>query len=99
MPNRRYLTSRAWQNVRTNAQLSVSILEGKGTLMPPFRDHLKAEQVKALLAYLRRFGPTQAPTDQGSNASDFEEQFRQLEQELASLRKQLDELNKKAAKP
>jgi len=31
--------------------------------------------------------------------SDFEEQFRQLEQELASLRKQLDELNKKAAKP
>jgi mono/diheme cytochrome c family protein len=99
MPNLPDFTSRAWQNGRTNAQLSVSILEGKGTLMPPFRDHLKAEQVKALLAYLRRFGPNQPATDQGSKASDFEEQFRQLEQELASLRKQLDELNRKAAKP
>jgi len=99
MSNLPDFTNRAWQNGRTNAQLSVSILEGKGTLMPPFRDHFKAEQVKALLAYLRAFGPNQPRPDRAPQMSDFEEQFRQLEQELASLRKQLDELNKKAAKP
>jgi mono/diheme cytochrome c family protein len=98
MPNLPDFTSRAWQNGRTNAQLSVSILEGKGTLMPPFRDHLKAEQVKALLDHLREFGPAQPPPAQGTTASDFEDQFRQLEQELESLKKQLDELNKKAGK-
>ena len=31
-------TRRGWHDTVTNTQLTASILDGKGTLMPPFRD-------------------------------------------------------------
>jgi mono/diheme cytochrome c family protein len=91
-------SSRAWQASRSDAQLSVSILEGKGTQMPPFRDRLKAEQTKALVAHIRTLGPAPSQPDQKTKTSDFEEEFRRLEQEWEALKKQQDELMKKAGK-
>src|SRR5262249_47054197 len=38
-------TARAWHEARTDPQLIVSVTEGKGTGMPPFRDKLSRDQV------------------------------------------------------
>jgi mono/diheme cytochrome c family protein len=50
-------TTREWQTSRTNPQLSVSILEGKGQLMPPWRGRITPELAKDLIAFVRTFGP------------------------------------------
>jgi mono/diheme cytochrome c family protein len=50
-------TSRKWQDSLSNVQIKVSILEGKGTLMPPFRDKISDGENEELSAYLREFAP------------------------------------------
>jgi mono/diheme cytochrome c family protein len=90
-------TSRPWHQSRSDAQLSVSILEGKGTQMPSFRDKVKAEQVKGLLAYVRTFGPGQQTAVDGS--SDFDQKMRRLQEEFEELKRQRDELTKKSKQP
>src|SRR5262245_58112578 len=40
MPDIPDLANPEWQKGMSDSQITVSILEGKGTLMPPFRDHL-----------------------------------------------------------
>lgn len=57
MPSIPDFTDRKWQESVTDAQLLVSILEGKGTLMPGFRDRLSDEQTKDLVTYTREFNP------------------------------------------
>ncbi len=92
-------SARAWQEMRENRQLSVSILDGKGPLMPSFRGRVKEDQVADLVAYVRAFGPAPAPGAAKTAPSDFEEQFRRLQQEWDALQKQLDELRTKPTKP
>jgi mono/diheme cytochrome c family protein len=46
-------TSRAWQEQRGDAQLAVSILDGRGTLMPAYRDRISGEKVRDLVTYVR----------------------------------------------
>jgi mono/diheme cytochrome c family protein len=46
-------TRRAFQEQRDDAELSVSILEGKGTGMPPFQDRLSESQTRGLVAHIR----------------------------------------------
>ncbi|HEV3235870.1 MAG TPA: cytochrome b N-terminal domain-containing protein [Gemmataceae bacterium] len=91
-------TSRAWQESRTNPQLNVSILEGKGTLMPAFRGRVNEQQALDLAAYIRSFGPAQA-TPKEAESTDFEQSFRELEKQWNELQKQLDELPKPPRKP
>ncbi len=50
-------TSRTWQAGITNPQMAVSILQGKGTLMPQFGDRITNEQAKELASYIRSLGP------------------------------------------
>jgi ubiquinol-cytochrome c reductase cytochrome b subunit len=92
-------TSPAWQQSRSNPQLSVSILEGKGTLMPPFRDRVRGGQINDVIAYVRAFGPAQASSPKPTRPDDFEEQLRRLQQEWDTLEKQLQELSKKPKPP
>jgi mono/diheme cytochrome c family protein len=48
----------AWQKSATDAQIEESIREGKkGTMMASFGKQLSAEEVKALVAYIRKLGP------------------------------------------
>jgi len=84
----------SWQKSRTNAQLSASILDGKGKQMPSFRDRLKADQVQALLAYIRAFGVSEPPAEP-KPACDFDEQLRRLLEEIGSLKNQFYELHEK----
>jgi hypothetical protein len=67
--------------------LVVSILDGKGTEMPPFRGKLSREQARELVAFIRGFSPTPAKPAR-TPADDFEARFRKLENELEDLIRQ-----------
>ena len=85
-------TSRTWQESRTNPQLAVSILDGKGALMPPSRGRVSDEQAQGLVAYVRAFGPARAAPAEAP-ASDFEKRFRELEDQWEELQRQMRELS------
>jgi mono/diheme cytochrome c family protein len=90
MPTIPDFSGRAWQEAASNAQLAVSILDGKGTLMPAFRGRLSDSDALDLTAYIRAFGPVRTePTQPGT--SDFEKRFRQLQEEWDELQKQMRE--------
>lgn len=81
-------TARAWHQRRTDPQLVVSILEGKGTDMPSFRDKVAREQARDLVAFLRRFAPGTPPQSAGAAPDDFDTRFRLLMEEFHSVRRQ-----------
>jgi quinol-cytochrome oxidoreductase complex cytochrome b subunit/mono/diheme cytochrome c family protein len=92
MPTIPDFTSRAWQAGANSTQLAVSILEGKGTLMPSFRGRVNEEQAQGLVAYVRAFGPEGMTTQASPDASEFERRFRQLGAEGDELERQMREL-------
>jgi ubiquinol-cytochrome c reductase cytochrome b subunit len=98
MPGIPDFTSRAWQQERSNAQLSVGILDGKGTLMPAFRGRLMEADAQDLIACIRAFGPIR-PEPKQPPTNDFEKRFRELEQEWDELERQLRELVRPPRKP
>ena len=51
-------TNASWQARRTGEELTESILDGKGSAMPPLGDDVGEEQVRGLVAYVRAFAPT-----------------------------------------
>jgi len=51
-------TNASWQARRTNAELTESILDGKGSAMPPLDDDVGEEQARGLVAYVRAFALT-----------------------------------------
>jgi hypothetical protein len=50
-------TNAAWQSSRSDAQIALIILEGRGAVMPPFRGTLSLEEACAMARYLRTFAP------------------------------------------
>ncbi len=46
-------TDSAWQKTRTDAQFTASITNGKGEAMTAWKGKLTAEEIKALVAYVR----------------------------------------------
>jgi mono/diheme cytochrome c family protein/uncharacterized membrane protein len=48
-------TNPSWQAGRSDAQLQASILDGKGTEMPSFRDRIGQEEARRLAAHVRTF--------------------------------------------
>ena len=85
-------TAATWHRRRGNPHLLSAILDGKGNNMPAFADKLNKDQAKELVAYVRAFAPdAQAtPARPAESTDDFERQFRQLQQQLAELRKQYE---------
>jgi mono/diheme cytochrome c family protein/uncharacterized membrane protein len=57
-------TNASWQARRADAQLTASILNGKGEDMPPMRGKINQEQARGLVAYLRTFAPTMRKAEQ-----------------------------------
>jgi mono/diheme cytochrome c family protein/uncharacterized membrane protein len=49
-------TDASWQARRTNAELTESIMDGKGSAMPPLGEDLGEEQASGLVVYVRAFG-------------------------------------------
>jgi mono/diheme cytochrome c family protein len=83
-------TNPRWHQQHDTHQLVVSILEGKGSRMPPFGDKITREQAMDLVAYIRSLGPL--PSSAPTVEDDFDERFRELQEEYEHLRMQLDEI-------
>jgi mono/diheme cytochrome c family protein len=88
-------TSRGWQTSRSSSQLASSILEGKGTLMPPWNGKLTREQARDLVLYVRSFGgPAMLAAETEGEAPaalarvDFHKRIRSLRQQFDELEKQ-----------
>jgi ubiquinol-cytochrome c reductase cytochrome b subunit len=97
MPTIPDFSSRTWQDGVSNAQIGVSILDGKGTLMLAFRGRLSDSDAQDLTAYIRAFGPVRAePTQPGT--TDFEKRFRHLQEEWDELQRQMQELRRSQPK-
>jgi quinol-cytochrome oxidoreductase complex cytochrome b subunit/mono/diheme cytochrome c family protein len=97
MPTIPDFSSAAWQASVSNAQLVVSILDGKGTQMPAFRERVSDDQAQDLAAYVRSFGP--ATPSSAMPASDFEKQFADVQAHWRELQRQLQELSKTSRQP
>ena len=97
MPTIPDFTSGGWQEGVSNAQLTVGILEGKGTLMPAFRERINDARAQDLTAIIRAFGPLpQLPPDGAT--SDFEKRFREIQAQWYEFQRQLQELSKPSRK-
>jgi mono/diheme cytochrome c family protein len=100
MPTIPDFTAHRWQEGVTDPQLVASILDGKGTFMPAFRDRVSAERARDLAAYIRALGPARPRAkEEGAAPSDFEKRFRELEAQWQELQSQLEELSKGRRKP
>ena len=88
-------TSAPWQEQRADAQLMASILDGKGSDMPPQRGNISEEQASGLVAHIRGFAPTREKPGQGEQAgramASFDERFRRLQEQQDELRRQYRE--------
>jgi mono/diheme cytochrome c family protein/uncharacterized membrane protein len=98
LPTRPDFTHGAWQEARTDAQLLASILDGKGSKMPPWREKISEEQARGLVAYLRAFAPISKGSAQEEQKEptwgSLEERRRRLQGELDELERQFRELSK-----
>lgn len=81
-----------WQQERSDAQLVVSILEGKGTRMPAFGDRLSRVEARALVGTIRALAPQQMLVISDPTAVDFQERFRALQEDFERLRKQFHDI-------
>ena len=86
-------TSTAFHKDHSNAQLVVSILDGKGQLMPATRGRITDDQVGDLVAFVRSFGPQSLISKSARTASEseFEKTFRQLEEQWNALQREMQE--------
>jgi mono/diheme cytochrome c family protein len=93
MPQVPDFTAREWQAGRNSTQLSISILEGKGTLMPSWRGKLTNEQVRNLVAYVRSLGPADLLAAE-TTVSEFDNRFRELSKRWDELEQQVQLLSR-----
>ena len=93
MPTLPDFTSQKLQDNVSDPQIAISILDGKGKLMPAFRGRVTEDQARDLTAYLRAFGPRKPATSEAP-ANDFDKRFRELQDQWNELDKQLKELSK-----
>jgi mono/diheme cytochrome c family protein len=91
LPN---FTELRWQQRRSDAQMVVSILEGRGTRMPAFGDRLSRVDARALVAHIRTLAPQEAVGVTVVAIPDVHDRFRELEEEFERLRKQFHELSR-----
>jgi mono/diheme cytochrome c family protein len=94
-------TRAAWQASRTDAHLLAGILNGRGDEMPAFDDVLDPEQARAMVAYVRAFGPATATPAAltPAPAANFTTDFRKLQEEWDELEKQYQQLARPRRKP
>ena len=87
-------TSRDWQTSRSSSQLASSVLEGKGTLMPPWNGKLTPEQARALVLYVRSFGGPAVLAAETEGEAPAVLSLIEFDNRIRSLREQFDEIEK-----
>jgi mono/diheme cytochrome c family protein len=88
-------TSPSWQAGRSRAELTASILEGRGRQMPAFGGSLSPAQSRALAEYVLTFGPRRA-APAASSAEGFDAQFSKLRREFESLQREYRALSRQS---
>jgi mono/diheme cytochrome c family protein/uncharacterized membrane protein len=96
-------TKAAWQDRRTDEQLEASILDGKGSDMPPHRGDISKEQARGLVAFVRAFARTKSQPGQerqkkGPALAEFDKRYHRLQDEQDKLKRQFHEHSDAAAK-
>jgi len=81
----------AWQSSRPDATLLASIINGRGTEMPPFQGEVTDAQARELVAVVRAFGPEPRAVTGGSTG-DFTSRFQALEREFEELEQRIQSL-------
>jgi mono/diheme cytochrome c family protein len=84
--------SRRWQAGHSDAQLLLSILEGKGTRMPAFDGKIKEKEARGLVSYIRSLGPAPAPKKKTAK-DDFDRRFARLLNRFQKLREKIRKLS------
>jgi mono/diheme cytochrome c family protein/uncharacterized membrane protein len=96
MPEIPDFTRASWHKRRSDAQLLASILDGKGTAMPPLRNKVTREQARRLVGHVRTFAPTLKRPRQGQQEEpargNFDARYRRLQKQMDSLKRQFREL-------
>jgi mono/diheme cytochrome c family protein len=91
-------TKLAFHEQHSDSQLLISILDGKGTLMPANRGRINEGQALDLVAFVRTFGPKGFSTPV-VGPSDFQRQFDELQRQWDALQNELKALKKKSSNP
>jgi mono/diheme cytochrome c family protein/uncharacterized membrane protein len=91
-------TDASWQAGRSDAQLLASILDGKGTAMPPVRGKISEEQARGLIAYIKSFAPITGKSSQKrqEGPAQFGERYRRLQEHLDRLQEQFRKISEKS---
>jgi mono/diheme cytochrome c family protein len=93
-------SNQKWQASRSDAELLVSILDGKGRHMPGFRGKVADGEARALVASVRALDPAPAAARPVSaSQEDFERRLRELQKELDDLKKQFKDASAPRRKP
>jgi mono/diheme cytochrome c family protein len=95
-------TNQQWHTLRSNTQLRASILDGKGTLMPPWTGKVTPELARDLVSFVRTFGPPELlASELAATTPDtqFEARLRELKVQWDDVERQLSELNLARARP
>jgi mono/diheme cytochrome c family protein len=87
-------TSRDWQTSRSSNRLASSILEGKGTLMPPWIGKLTPAQARDLVLRVRSFGGPAVLTAENEGEAPVALSLVEFDNKIRSLRQQFDEVAK-----
>jgi mono/diheme cytochrome c family protein/uncharacterized membrane protein len=87
-------TDAAWHMRYKDAQLAVSILDGKGASMPSFTGKVDQRQVRALVGHIRAFAPAakKPPPDQKQTDPSMQPAPNRVEDQIRVLKQELDEL-------
>jgi mono/diheme cytochrome c family protein len=92
MPDIPDFTDSSWHRNRTDAQLLVSILEGKGRLMPTWWGKFSDQQAADLVAHVRTFNPAPPPVvaeTTSVSSTDFWKEFADLQRQRDELEQQM----------
>jgi mono/diheme cytochrome c family protein len=91
-------TNAHWQKRRTVAELTVSILDGKGKKMPAFADSLTKEEARELAVFVGTLSKAEPADALAPETDELQRRFYELKREFERLRKQFDELDSRMKK-
>jgi mono/diheme cytochrome c family protein len=93
MPALPDFTKVTFRDQHSDAQILISILDGKGTLMPANRGRVSEGQARDLVAFIRAFAPP-GETIVSTTPSEFQQEFEKLQRQWEALEREIRALKK-----
>ncbi len=90
-------TRTTFRDQHSDPQLLISILDGKGTGMPPNRGRLTEAQARDMVALVRTFAPA-ADSTASMAPDEFQRQFEQLQRQWDALKRDIRNLKQSPSK-